>query len=177
MLQLHWRDHLSQIGETVFISNYKHVYKRTRFFAFCIHLDYYLSQKLEFLVCDSPYPVGQLRGDNDSIPSISLYFNHDRDPETAKANWEKRKARINRENLYIILYNLSGVTLEQLRELENVPCKNKIVLTQVPLPAVSWSLYIKPVKTHKDPYNYLEKDFWGRRYFEKKIDYIGFLNQ
>ena len=148
--------------------------KEPDFVEFCLHLDYYLSQELRFLDSELPHPVGVLSGDGDRIPDITLYFNHDVYPETAKANWDRRKKRINRNNLYIILYNLSGVTETQLRTLEGVPCKNKVVLTAEPLPDIPWSFYIR---SHKPDDNYLEKDIFGVRYFEKKFNYIEFLNQ
>lgn len=151
--------------------------KEPDFVEFCLYLDYYLSQKLEFMESDESYPVGKLRGDGNQIPSVLLHFNHDKTPETAEADWEKRKKRIVRDNLYIILYNLSEVTEEQLKKLETVPCNNKVVLTAEPLPNISWSFYIKPIKSHKFADSYLEKDVFGVRYFEKKFDYIGFLNQ
>lgn len=151
--------------------------KEPDFVEFCLHLDYYLNQKLQFHESKMEYPVGILPGDGVNIPSISLHFNHDKIPETAEANWEKRKLRINRDNLYIILYNLSGVTEEELKKLESVPCKSKVVLTSKPLPSIPWSFYIKPILSHKYAYSYLEKNLFGVRYFEKKFDYISFLNQ
>ena len=147
------------------------------FVEFCLHLDYYLTQELSFLESDLPYPLGVLPGDGDQIPDITLHFNHDTIPENAKANWDKRKMRINRDNLYIILYNLSGVTVQQLRQLESISCKNKVVLTSEPLPDIPWSFYIKPTRPEKLDDNYLEKDVFGVRYFEKKFNYIEFLNQ
>ena len=151
--------------------------KEPDFVEFCLHLDYYLTQELSFLESDLPYPLGVLPGDGDQIPDITLHFNHDTIPENAKANWDKRKMRINRDNLYIILYNLSGVTVQQLRQLEHVPCKNRVVLTSKPLPEIPWSFYIKPLKPDRFNDNYLEKDIFGVRYFEKKFNYIEFLNR
>ena len=147
------------------------------FVEFCVHLDYYLAQKLRFIKANTDYPVGQLQGDGDQIPSILLHFNHDKSPEAANANWEKRKKRLVRDNMYIILYNLSGVTEEELKKLESVPCNNKVVFTASPLKNIPWSFCIKPVESHKYAENYLEKDLFGVRYFEKKFDYVRFLNQ
>lgn len=146
------------------------------FIDFCLHLDYYLAQELHFVETDKDFPVAQLQGDNNDIPTISLYFNHDKVPETARANWEKRKVRINRENLYIMLYNLDDMTIKKIKSLESIPCKGKVIFTAKPLPEIPWSFYIKPILSHQYPMNYLEKDAYGVRYYEKKFDFVSFLN-
>ena len=147
------------------------------FVQFCIHMEWYLVQELQFIDSELPYPVAQLLGDDNSIPDITLFFNHDHDPELAREKWDDRKKRINRDNLYIILYYLDGVTVEQLKLLERIPCKNKIVLTSIPLPEVKWSLYIDPIMSHEYATSYLEKDIFGLRYYEKKFDFVSFLNE
>lgn len=147
------------------------------FVAFCLHLDHYLGQELCFLQTERPHPVAILPGDGKDIPNITLYFNHDREPEEAREKWNARKQRIVRDNLYIILYNLDGVTIEQLKKLETVPCRNKVLLTCRPVPEIPWSVYIKPIESHRYAYSYLEKDIFGVRYYEKKFDFVSFLNQ
>ena len=146
------------------------------FVEFCLHLEFYLEQELGFIETNESYPVAELRGDDKDIPTIRLNFNHDKVPETAIENWEKRKRRIRMDNLYVILYNLDGLTLEQLKRLDQFPCKGKVVLTAVPLPEIPWSVQIKPIPTHRFPMNYLEQDVFGVRYFEKKFDFVAFLN-
>lgn len=146
------------------------------FVEFCVHLDYYLSQELTFIETDRNYPVGQLRGNGNDIPTITINFNHDNNPEDAREKWNERKKRIVRDNMYIMLYALDGITVEQIKRLENVPCRNKVVFTSKPIPEINWSVYIKPVMSHRYPYNYLEKDVFGVRYFEKKFDCVSFLN-
>lgn len=146
------------------------------FAEFCLHLDWYLTQKICFIDTDKPYPVGELRGDGAEIPTITIHFNHDSVNEEAEAKWERRKVRINRDNMYIMLYNTDGITLEQLRQLEQVKCRNRVVLTSTPMPEIAWSYYIKPNMRYKFPYAYLGKDVFGVRHIEKKFDYVGFLN-
>ena len=133
------------------------------FVQFCLHLDYYLAQEIHFVESGNKYPVGELRGDGADKRTITIHFNHDRDPENARQKWDDRKARIVRDNLYIIVYNTDGVTVDELKELEQVPCRNKVVLTAKPLPEISWSFYIKPVMSHSFPYAYLGKDVLQRR--------------
>ena len=146
------------------------------FVLFCVYLDHYLNQELIFINSEFDYPVGILEGNGTSIPTITIYFNHDKSEEVAKDNWEKRKCRIHRDNLFIMLYMLDGVTIEQLRMIEKIPCKNKVVFTAKPLPEIQWSCYIKPNPRHKYPYNYLQKDIFGVRYYERRFDAVAFLN-
>ncbi len=146
------------------------------FIRFCLHLDHYLAVPLHFIETEDPYPVAKLPGDNGKIPEIQIFFNHYKTPEQAEEKWEERKKRILWDRLYIILYNLDGVTTEEIRSLESIPCRNRVVFTPVPLPEVNWSYYIKPVMSQQYPFAYLGKDLFGRRYYEKKFDIAGFLN-
>lgn len=148
----------------------------TDFVEFVIHLDYYLEQELLFIESDEETPVAQLVGNSRTIPTITLHFNHDKDSKTAEAKWNERKTRIVKDNMFIMLYNLDGITLEQIKRLEAIPCKNKVIFTAMPLPEVSWSWYIKPVSTHRYPYAYLDKDVFGVRYLEKHFNCSAFLN-
>lgn len=147
------------------------------FAEFCLHLDYYLVQELIFIASDYNYPVAQIVGNGKDIPAITLFFNHAENPEEACEKWTERKQRIVRDNMFLMLYNLDGITVEKIKQLENVPCRNRVVFTPTPIPEIDWSVYIKPVMSHLDPYNYLEKDVFGVRYFEKKFDFVSFLNK
>ena len=146
------------------------------FVSFCVNLDYYLGKSLVFIESEEEYPVAQLQGDGQEIPTITIFFNHDKEEEKAREDWENRKVRIHRDNLFIILYNLDGVTIDQLQRLEQVQCRNKIVLTATPLPELKWSYYIKPDLHHQYPYSYLSKNLFGKRYYERKFDFVAFLN-
>lgn len=143
---------------------------------FCLNLDYYLDQKLSFIDSEEEYPVAVLRGNGKEIPEITIHFNHDNINAEAEAKWERRKLRINRDNLYIMMYYLDGITVEKLKCLENIKCRNKVVLTATPIPEITWSYYIKPNMKAKYPYAYFDKDVFGVRQIEKKFDIAGFLN-
>ena len=134
------------------------------FVSFCMHLDYYLQQKLHFINTKFNYPVAELRGDW-TIPTITLNFNHASD------------VRINRKNLYVILYKLDGLTVEQAKQLEYFPCKNKVLLTAEKLSEISWAYYIKPNERQQYASAYLGRDVFGKRWFEKKWDFVDFLNK
>lgn len=147
-----------------------------QFISFCLHLKYYLAQEPRLVEAEVPYPVGVLDGDGQDLPDVTIHFNHDSDPAEAFGKWKERKARINWDNLYLICYNLDGVTQEELRQLEQVPCRNRVVLTKDPLPEIPFAVCIRPNMRSKYPFAYLGKDVFGLRYYEKKFDFVSFLN-
>ena len=90
-----------------------------------INLDTYMSYSVEFIETrydknlKREYPVGLL---ND----ILLHFNHYESFDQALSCWEKRKQRINKDNILIVSNTSSERTAY---EFENIPCKNKLIFT------------------------------------------------
>lgn len=150
-------------------------FRQPDFVSFCLHLDYYLQQKLSFYRGEESYPTAELRG-TDEIPTIRLYFNHAKTEEEAEAAWEKRKPRIVRENLFIVLYKLDGITVEQLKQLETVPCRGKVLLSAVPVPEIPWTVVIPPNMKAPNPYSFLDRNLFGIRRYEKYFDFVHWLN-
>lgn len=97
------------------------------FIKLMLNLDTYMSYPIEFAETiyweDSKgkgeYPAGLL---ND----ILLHFNHYESFDQAVKCWEKRKKRINKNNILIVSYTDSEKTLY---EFENIPYKNKYIFT------------------------------------------------
>lgn len=137
-------------------------------------LDYkkYLSYDLEFVSSNRNYPVAKL---ND----IFLYFNHYKTEKEAKDAWYRRLARINWNNIVIIMYERENTTREQLISLRNVPCKKLIVLTEhTENLDIEYLKYIK--RTKGNPENsqvFLDRDFFGIHTFEKQWDFVDWLNK
>lgn len=146
------------------------------FVKFLLNLDYYLNDDLCFIHTNETTPVATLGG-KDEIPFITLHFNHAGSRQEAKDNWERRKQRINKDNLYIMLYNLDGITEEEIHLLDNYKCNNKVLLSQTPVPGVDWAYQIIPNQHSKYASVYLGKDIFGVRWIEKKFDFVGFLNK
>lgn len=145
------------------------------FVTFLLRLDDYLCSPVRFIETEESTPCGKIGGVDS--PEILLHFNHAKTQEEAEKHWIERRGRINKENLYIILYNLDGVTEEQLHLLDHYPCRNKVVLTAKELPGVSWSKFIKRPNHGQYPDSYLGRDVFGIRHYEKKWDFVGFLNK
>ena len=138
------------------------------FLIFLANLDEALAQELVFIKTKYDHPVAQLTTKGGSV---NLYFNHAKTEEEADRDWTRRKARINRDNLFVIMYDTDNITEADIRRLEKIKCRNKIVLSanKRDLP------YVLTIKS-KGASNYLEADRFGRRTFEKKFDFVKWLN-
>ena len=97
----------------------------------------YVAKELEFVKTEYAYPVGQL-GD------IKIYFNHSKTEEEARKNWDRRKERIQYDNLYIIMYDRDGITKEDILSLNDVACKDKIVLSDKQYDDIDYVITIEP---------------------------------
>lgn len=100
------------------------------FFSFLENLDYYLDKDLE--ICNSPkyrnegdlvYPIMNL-GD------LELHFLHYKSYEDACKAWNRRKKRINKENLYVIWTFFGGTDQKLLSRFEKLNYENKIAFTE-----------------------------------------------
>jgi len=86
-------------------------------------LDFYLSLPVEFVEMryennlKREYPVGR-------IGDIRLFFNHYTSFEEAKDCWERRKKRINKENILVVS---SSMSKEVAIEFDRLPFENKLI--------------------------------------------------
>lgn len=85
---------------------------------------------------DVTYPTAYLR-------DVKIYFMHYRSEQEAAKAWERRKGRINWNNIYVIFTDRSGCTMEDLTAFDALPYENKIVFTHIPQPEIRSSYYIK----------------------------------
>lgn len=90
-----------------------------------LNIDTYMSYPVEFVetryerILKRYYPVGR-------INDILLHFNHYESFDKAVSCWEKRKQRINKNNILIVSTTNSERTAY---EFENIPYKNKLIFT------------------------------------------------
>ena len=135
---------------------------------FVFNLKYYIGLNIEFVQTDCNYPVGKL-------DDITLSFLHYKSEQEAEAAWEKRKVRINYDNLFIILYDKNGLTDDDFNQLFNVKCKNLIVLSDNENPKYSFIKKIQKNNSGKDN-KYFDKDKYGIMTFERQWDFVEWLN-
>ena len=139
------------------------------FLKFVMHIREYLEEELVFENSEYPYPVARLK-------DIHIYFAHYKSDDEARACWERRKTRINYDNLFIIMYERDGITEDDIRQLEHVPCRAKIVLSDKPHSRIDYVFRIKPTN-NPDGQQCVDTDWLGIRTYEKKFDYVKWLNE
>lgn len=158
------------------------------FCCFLENLDYCLSEELIDGGFDkNNIPVGIIKG-NGEIPDIALHFTHYKTFETGAKIWNERKARVNRDNLYVIMYDINDLfdenhenaeylSDENIKKLNNFKCNDKVLFTRNPDCKIPYSFYIKPDYNKPYPNVYLNKNIFGLDKFETKFDYVSFLNK
>lgn len=137
------------------------------------NLKHYMSCDITFpeeLEQSKPYPVGR-------IDDITYYFNHDTDKEKVKKDWYRRRERIDYDNIYVILYEESPFSREEILSLQSIPCKRLVVLTDktthgdLNYVRVIKRNYGKPNEAH-----FLDRDEYGVQTFEKHFDFVAWIN-
>ena len=142
------------------------------FVKFCGNMDWYLKQELRPVPDpQAPYPVGML-GD------IRIDFVHYLNFEDAAGQWDRRKKRIDREQLFIMGCEKDGCTYETLRRFDRLPWENKVILTRKPYPEFRSAF---PVRGFEDcdelgTVTNFRPQFLKRRYLDD-FDYVSFLNR
>lgn len=102
----------------------------------------YMAEELRFveetdaIYGDVSYPTAYLR-------DVKLYFMHYSSEEEARDAWERRKARVNWDNIYVIFTECSGCTQKVLEDFDKLPYKHKVVFTHIPHPEIKSAFYIQ----------------------------------
>lgn len=150
------------------------------FLRFVAHLKEYVDKELVFVDGSEKTPVAWL-GD------VKIHFNHARTKEEAARDWEKRKGRINYDNLFIIMSDRPGsdnltedvdLSDEDIKGLEAIPCKGKVVFSVRKISNVD---YIVPLRRDEegDYVNMYMNDkvrCLGRWRWEGAWDWVYWLN-
>ena len=108
---------------------------------------YYMKQDLVFVSNNNESLPAFYRGLNCPVARLGdLYyrFTHYQMPEEKiRTIWNKRKARINWDNIFVILCEKKGCTLEQMKAFEALPYKQKLILTCRYYPELKYGFHIK----------------------------------
>lgn len=145
-------------------------FHQDEFIKFLLDLKGYLAEELIFVESQYDYPVAMLR-------DIKVYFAHYHTEQEARDAWNRRKARINFDNMYIIMYDRDGITREDLLKLKEVPCRGKVVFSNHRRCYEDVD-YLHTMKPHRREngalFTYV--DWLGFQTFEKQFDFVKFLN-
>lgn len=129
---------------------------KDHFFTFLEHLDQYLEDEL--VIHENPehtpetdYPVCSLGGKKingcEVLPKIELHFLHYKDFKHAKDSWDRRRARVNKENIFALFSFFDDTDELWLKRFDAIPLKNKIALVNRPFPQYKSAFYIPGYET------------------------------
>lgn len=114
------------------------------------------------------------------LGDLHYRFTHYQMPEEKiRAIWNKRKARINWDNIYVVLCEKKGCTLEHMKAFEALPYKHKLILTCRDYPELKYGFLIKGYENIGYIDNLL-KDVPGifptlKKYYDQ-FDFVTWLN-
>lgn len=125
--------------------------------------------EMQFIETDCGYPVAKLG-------NITIYFNHHKNEEDARNDWNRRMKRVNYDNLFLIMYDCEDITESDIKELGHIPCRDRLVISKKEYPHIP---YVKTIKPGKNLFGNqcIDRDWFGLRTFEKCFDYVKWLNQ
>ena len=116
------------------------------------------------------YPVA-------TLDDITIFFMHYKSFDEAKAKWEERCKRVNYQNLYYIMCERDGCSINDIMSFNALPSKHKVVFVKEDMPDIKYSYCIPGTREQQqiiDLCLYKNK-FTGRRWIDD-YDYVSFLN-
>lgn len=124
------------------------------------------------------YPVGILRGGE--LPDINLYFVHYSSFEEAKAKWEARFARVNYDDIFVIMDRGMDADDRILDAFHALPYEHKVFFTHKEDPArwpcnFSFSFYTPERYISSCLYNKVKKGP-AQYYLLDEFDFVQWLN-
>lgn len=161
---------LHDLGEQ-FRSPFVNLYLNPKdFIKYLQNPNYYHAQPLQFEKTGHNYPVAKL-GD------ICLYFVHYHSEQDAREKWQQRLARINWDNVFIMMTARDGFTDEDLYAFDALPYEHKVVFVQKPYPDVKSAFYISGFEQDVQVGDLYEYSGWfGKKYYDQ-FDYVSWFNQ
>ncbi|AOF53883.1 exopolysaccharide biosynthesis protein [Rodentibacter caecimuris] len=164
---------LHDLGEP-FNSPFVNLYLSPKdFIRYLQNITFYQQQPLEFIVSEKTYPVGKLA-------DIEIHFMHYHTEQEAREKWQIRSARINPDNLFIIMTDkdgAQGIDDENLVAFDRLPFKNKVVFTHKPYPELGSAFYIKGFEQQNQVGDLFTFSGWnGMKYYDQ-FDYVSWFNQ
>ncbi len=98
---------------------------KKEYLKFVSNLRYYTSLELKEIEDERfPYPAGM-------VGDVELVFNHYSSFQNANEAWEKRKKRINFQNVFILFDDCADAEYEDLVEFNKIHCQGKAIFTEI----------------------------------------------
>ena len=136
------------------------------------NIEFYQQQSLTFIQSEKPYPVAKL-------VDLKVHFMHYRNSQEAQQKWLARSARMNLDNLFIMMTDkddAQGIAYEDLAAFDQLPFKNKVVFTRKPYPEFKSAFYIKGFEKQNQVGDLFTFSGWnGVKYYDQ-FDYVAWFN-
>ena len=127
------------------------------------NLEYYMRQELIFVETSKHEGINETRKTQyfpiGLIGDVELQMNHYKSEEEAREKWNRRKKRINWENLYFKINENFDCTTEILEEFDKLPYKNKIIFSRNDYKTLENGVFLKKFDLKNEMYLY-------RKYFD-----------
>lgn len=142
---------------------------------FCQNLEYYLSLLPE--IYQGGYNGYGKEFLMASLGDLKLFLVHYHSVEQCAEEWERRRERVNRDNLIFLMNDRNFCTEEHIKAFDELPFEHKVCLTHIRYPQYKSALYIpgsendsclKPLMDYVHPW-YVE------RYYDR-FDFVAWLN-
>lgn len=135
-------------------------------------LKHYMNCELRFLGRDSMgFPVADLGG-------VMIHFNHAKNEEEARELWNRRKVRVNYENVWLLSSD-RGLSYEDIKAFGELPAKGRVMFTAKEYPEFDYCLCIKEYEGKRENVGVYMSDHtpvMDHFVWEKYFDYVGWLN-
>lgn len=139
---------------------------------FCYDLERYLKEELSFIGINRDGHFMAFCGD------IKIYAVHYKNFEEFSKKWNERAKRVDFNNLYFIMSERDGCSMDDIIAFDNLPYNNKVIFTKEDMPDIKSAVHIPNTKQGKHqvvPMTSYLGTFTGRRYVDL-FDYVEFLN-
>lgn len=135
-------------------------------------IKHYMDCKLVFEKMDGiSYPVAKL-------DDIRIFFMHYKTEEQAKTDWERRTKRIDLNDIWILMTEVNGCTMDMMKQFDELPYKHKVIFTHLKYPEIASSFYIKGFEKNNECgqlFRFIPHQFFGKRYYDR-FDYVKWFN-
>ena len=144
------------------------------FIRYLSDLDHYNSiDEITFLSHEESgqdYPVGLIDG-------MKVFFVHYHSNEEAQQKWNERKKRINKDNLFVMMSEQNGCTMDDLEAFDRLPYEHKVVFTKKPYENIRSAVYVPGFEEQRDLVTMLafKSIFSSERYYDM-FPYVDWLN-
>lgn len=133
----------------------------------CFDLKGYMGEELVEVRSDKPYPVGR-------IADIQINFVHYDSFDEARAAWNRRKERINYDNIFVIVKEDGHISPQRNEDFQRIPYP-KVMLVSHPTDEPN-EFYIPGFEQRGVLGDIIQYQDYRRRYFEQ-FDFVSFLDQ